>query len=148
MASGHISHYIWIYWHSGLYKHQFSSVQLLSHVWLFVTPWITARQVSLSITNSRVHPNPCPSSQLCHPTISSSVIPFSSCPQSFPSSGSFKWVSSLRQVVKVLEFQLQHQNMTRWTFVSKVLSLLFNMQSRFVIAFLPRSKCLLILWLH
>ena len=38
----------------------------------------------------RVHPNPCPSSQWCHPTISSSVIPFSSCPQSFPSSGSFQ----------------------------------------------------------
>ena len=35
-----------------------------------------------------VHPNPCPSSQWCHPTISSSVIPFS-CPQSFPASGSF-----------------------------------------------------------
>ena len=32
---------------------QFNSVQLLSHVWLFVTPWITARQASLSITNSR-----------------------------------------------------------------------------------------------
>ena len=32
---------------------QFSSVQLLSHVWLFATPWIAARQVSLSITNSR-----------------------------------------------------------------------------------------------
>ena len=32
---------------------QFSSVQLLSHVWLFVTPWIAARQASLSITNSR-----------------------------------------------------------------------------------------------
>ena len=37
----------------------------------------------------RVHPNPCPLSQWCHPTISSSVIPFSSCPQSFPASGSF-----------------------------------------------------------
>ena len=36
-----------------------------------------------------VHPNPCPSSQWCHSTISSSVIPFSSCPQSFPASGSF-----------------------------------------------------------
>ena len=33
---------------------------------------------------ARAHPNPCPSSQWCHPTISSSVIPFSSCPQSFP----------------------------------------------------------------
>ena len=36
-----------------------------------------------------VHPNPCPLSQWCHPTISSSVIPFSSCPQSLPASGSF-----------------------------------------------------------
>ena len=35
-----------------------------------------------------VRPNPCPLSQWCHPTISSSVIPFSSCPQSFPASGS------------------------------------------------------------
>ena len=37
----------------------------------------------------RVHPNPCPSSGWCHPTISSSVVHFSSCPQSFPASGSF-----------------------------------------------------------
>ena len=36
-----------------------------------------------------VHSNSCPSSQWCHPTISSSVVPFSSCPQSFPPSGSF-----------------------------------------------------------
>ena len=38
----------------------------------------------------RVQPNPCPLSRWCHPTISSSVIPFSSCPQSFPASGSFQ----------------------------------------------------------
>ena len=38
----------------------------------------------------RVYPNPCPSSRWCHPTISSSVIPFSSCPQSFPASESFQ----------------------------------------------------------
>ena len=38
----------------------------------------------------RVHAKPCPLSQGCHPTISSSVIPFSSCPQSFPASGSFQ----------------------------------------------------------
>ena len=37
-----------------------------------------------------VHPNLCPLSQWCHPTISASVIPFSSCPQSFPASGSFQ----------------------------------------------------------
>ena len=38
--------------------------------------------------------------------------------------------------------------LTRWTFVGKVMSLLFNMLSRFVIAYLPRSNCLLILWLQ
>ena len=38
--------------------------------------------------------------------------------------------------------------LTRWIFVGKVMSLLFNMQSRFVIVFLPRSKCLLISWLQ
>ena len=39
---------------------------------------------------SRVHPDSCPLSQWCHPTVSSSVVPFSSCPQSFPASGSFE----------------------------------------------------------
>ena len=62
----------------------------------------------------RVHPNLCPLCWWCHPTISSSVIPLSSCPQSFPASGSFKWVSSSHQVAKVLEFQLQHQSL-QWT---------------------------------
>ena len=38
--------------------------------------------------------------------------------------------------------------LTRWTFVCKVMPLLFNMLSRLVIAFLPRSKCLLISWLQ
>ena len=57
---------------------QFSSVQLLSCVRLFVTPWTAARQTSLSITDSRVHSNSCPLSRWSHPTISSSVVPFSS----------------------------------------------------------------------
>ena len=38
----------------------------------------------------KVHPNPCPLSRWCHPTVSSSAVPFSSCPQSFPASGSFQ----------------------------------------------------------
>ena len=67
----------------------FSSVQLLSCVRLFATPWTTARQASLSITNSWSSLNSCPSSQWCHLTISSSVFPFSSSLQSFPASGSF-----------------------------------------------------------
>ena len=48
-----------------------------------------AHQASLSITNCRSPPKPCPLSQWCHPTISSSVIPFFSSLQSFPASGSF-----------------------------------------------------------
>ena len=64
-----------------------SSVQLLSCVWLFATPW-TARPPCPSPTPG-VHSNSCPSSRWCHPTIPSSVILFSPCPQSFPESGSF-----------------------------------------------------------
>ena len=67
---------------------QFSSVQSLSHVWLFVTPWIVARQASCPSSAPGVHSDSRPSSQWCHPAISSSVIPFSSCPQSLPASGS------------------------------------------------------------
>ena len=62
----------------------------LSCVQLFATPWTTACQASLSAPMPRVHPNPCPLSQWCHQTISFSVVPFSSCLQSFPASGSFQ----------------------------------------------------------
>ena len=143
-------------------------------------------------------------SQWCHPTISSSVIPFSSCPQSFPELGSFpvSWhftsggqnigASASASVLPMnipLQFNdlisfcprdsqessptpqfkritslaltflmvlLPHLYMTnrktialtRWTFVGKVKPLFFNMPSRLVIAFLPRSNCLLISWLQ
>ena len=56
-----------------------------------------------------IRSNSRPLSRWCHPTISCSVSPFSSCPQSFPASGLFQRVSSLHQVAKVLELQLQHQ---------------------------------------
>ena len=65
-------------------------VQSLSHVQLFVTPRTAAHQVSLSITNAWSLLNSCPSSRWCLPTISSSVVPFSSCLQSFPASGCFQ----------------------------------------------------------
>ena len=154
-----------------------------------------------------VHPNPCPLSQWCHPTISSSVTRFPSCHQSFPASGSFPvsqlfasgrqsigasssasvfpmnvqgWfplgltglisllskglsrVSSSTTVQKHQFFGTQpslwsHSHIHTWLleshsfhsidFGSKVMSLLFNAVSRFVIAFLPRSKYLLISWL-
>ena len=68
---------------------QFTSVQLLSCVWLFVTPWTAARQASLSITSSRSTPTPMSIESVMPSSISSSVVPFS-CPQSFPASGSFQ----------------------------------------------------------
>ena len=155
-----------------------------------------------------VYSNSSPLSWWCHPTISSSVAPFSSCPQSFPASGSFPtsqlfasgdqspgastsasilpmniqgwfplgltglisllfkglsrvfsstivWKASILQCLAFFMVQLSHPYttigktiaLTRWTFVGKVMSLFFNMLSRFVIAFLPRSKHLLISWL-
>ena len=73
-------------------SYQFNSVQSLSNAQLFATPWTEACQGFLSITNSWSHPNPCPLSQWCHPTISSSVIPFSFFPQSVPALGSFQMI--------------------------------------------------------
>ena len=67
----------------------YSSVQLLSRVQLFVTPWTVARQASLFITNSWSLLKLMSIKLWWHPTISSSVVPFSSCLQSFPASGSF-----------------------------------------------------------
>ena len=154
----------------------------------------------------RAYSNSSPLSQWWHPTISSSVVPFSSCPQSFPASGSFpmsQFFSSGGQNIEVSAsasvlpvnihtfrmdwlnllivqgtlksllqhhcskpsilghsaffiVQLSHPYMTagktitlrKRTFVGKVMSLLFNMLSRLVIAFLPRRRCLLISWLH
>ena len=68
---------------------QFTSVQSLSYVWLFATPWTTAHQASLSITNCQSLFKLKSIQSWGHPTISSSVIPFSSCLQSLPASGSF-----------------------------------------------------------
>ena len=85
---------------------QCSSVQLLSRVWLFATPWTAAHQASPSITNSWSHPNSCALSWWCHPAISSSVVPFSSCPQSLSASEFFQWVNCSHEVAKGLEFQL------------------------------------------
>ena len=65
--------------------------------------------------SSGVCSNSCPLNWLCHPTISSSVVPFFSCPQFFPASGSFPWVCSSYQVTKVLKLQFQHQSF-QWIF--------------------------------
>ena len=118
---------------------QFSSIQLLSCVRLFVTPWIAAHQVSLSITNTRVHSNSCPLSRWCHPAISSSVIPFSSCLQSLPASESFPmsqlftWGGQSTGVsasASVLQMNTQNWSPLEWTgwisLQSKALSRVFS----------------------
>jgi len=64
-------------------------VQSLSRVRLFTTPWTAARQASLSFTVSQNLLKLTSIESRCHPTILSSVVPFSSCLQSFPASGSF-----------------------------------------------------------
>ena len=61
----------------------------------------------------RVHPNPCPSSRWCIPTISSSVVPFSSCLQSFPASGSFRrsqLFASGGQIIRSFSFNIIPSN--------------------------------------
>ena len=105
-----------IHQRSGWYRnkggHQFSSVQSLNHVRLFVTPWIAARQASLSITISRSSLKlmsiklVMPSSHLilCHPLL---LLPSQH-------QGLFQWANSSHEVAKELEFQLQHQSF-QWT---------------------------------
>ena len=63
----------------------------------------------------RVCTNSCLLSRWCHPTILSSVAPFSSCPQYFPTSESFQWVVFSHQVAKVLELQLQQQSSNEYS---------------------------------
>ena len=79
-----------LYTLSDIYFTRFSSVQSLSHVRLFVTPWTASTRFPWPSPAPRSCWNPCPLSQWCHPTISSSVVAFSSCSQSFPASGSFQ----------------------------------------------------------
>ena len=78
-------------WISSKYLHQFSSVQFSGSV-LCDSLWPHDSQHTrppCPSPTSRVHPIPCPSSQWCQPDTSSSVVPFSSCPQYLPASGSF-----------------------------------------------------------
>ena len=60
-----------------------------------------------------VHSDSDPSSQWFHPAISSSVVPFSSCPQSLPDKSLFQWVNSSHEVAKVPEIQLEHHSFQR-----------------------------------
>ena len=93
---------------------QFSSVQSLSHVQLFATPWIAARQASLSITNSQSSlkltsiKSVMPSSH-SHPLLS----PSPPAPNPSQHQSLLHGVNPLHEVVKVLEFQLQHHSFQR-----------------------------------
>ena len=64
-------------------------VQLLSCVWLFMTPWTADTRPPCPSPTPGVYSKSCPSSRWYHPAISSPVVPFSSCPQSLPASGFF-----------------------------------------------------------
>ena len=74
-----------------------------------VSPWTAACKASLSFTISQSFLKLISIKSVILSVISSCVAPFPSCPQSFPASGSFQWVSSSPQVAKVLELQLQYQ---------------------------------------
>ena len=117
-----VHHYLLWHFQYWYYIIVFSSVQLLSHVQLFVTLWTTAHQASLSITNSRNSPKPMSIGFSPKPSLTGDAIQ-PSHPLLFPSppafnlsqhQGLFQWVSSAHQVAKVLEFQLQHQSF-QWT---------------------------------
>ena len=123
-------HYKWILYHWAAGKAQDQAIPLLdiypvqsSHSVTSDSLWPHGLQHTRPPCPSptpRVYPNSCPLSQWCHPTISSSVIPFSSfnLSSAFNLSqhqGLFKWVSSSHQLAKVLEFQLQHQSF-QWIF--------------------------------
>ena len=97
-----------------------SSVQSLSHVWLFTTPWTAACQASLSITNSW---------SLLKLMFTESVMPFNHLilcypllllPSVFDKISLSQWVSYLHQVTKVLELQLQHQSF-QWIYRTDLL---------------------------
>ena len=98
-----------------IYIIQFSSVQSLSCVRLFMTPWIAAHQASLSITNSRsllklMSIESGDAIQPSHPLSS----PSPPAPNPSQHQGLFQWVNSSHEVAKVLKFQLQHQSF-QWT---------------------------------
>ena len=112
--------------------------QLLSHIWL-CDPTDQHARLSCPSPTTRDYSNSCPSSRWCHTTISSSVIPFSSCLQSFPASGSLPksqfltsggWNIGASPSASVLPMNIQDWfplELTGWIFLqSKGLSRVFS----------------------
>ena len=93
-------------------------VQVFSPSVIFDSLWpleLQRTRLPCPSPSPRAYSNSCPLSQWCHPTISFSVIPFSSCLQPFPTPGSFLMSRLSHQVAKVLELQLHHQSF-QWIF--------------------------------
>ena len=103
-----------------MFQDLLSSVQSHSSVRFFATPWTAAcaRLPDLSPPPGACS-NSCPLNWWCHPTISSSVVPFSSCLQSFPASGSFQMSQFFASGAQSAE--LQHQSF-QWIFSTDFLS--------------------------
>ena len=89
------------------YTNQFSSVPQSDSLWPHE---LQHARPPCQTPNPGAYPNSCPLTRWCHPTISSSVTPFSSCLQSFPASRSFLKCQLFHQVAKLLELQNQHQS--------------------------------------
>ena len=107
-------------------------VQSLSHVRSLRSHGLQHARLPCPSPTPQTCSNSCPLSQWCHPTISSSVVPFPSCLQFFQPRDLFKCFSSSHQVAKGLEFQLQHQSF-QWIFRTdfpKELTGLISLQSR------------------
>jgi len=100
-----------------LWRRHFSSVQF-SHSVVSDSLWSHGLQHTRPPCPSptlRVYSNSCPLSQWCHPAISSSIIPISSCPQSFPASGSFPMSQFLTSGGQSIGASVQHQSF-QWLF--------------------------------
>ena len=95
--------YLILWSHSVQFSHSAVYDSLRPHGWQHARPPCPS-------PTPGVYSNSCPLSRWCHPTISSSVVPFSSRLQSFPSSASFPVSQFFPSIAKVLEFQLQHQS--------------------------------------
>ena len=125
------------------------SIRVFSSEWTFHMRWPKYRSFSFSIIPSKEHPGLF-SFRMDWLDLLAVQGPLKSLLQHHSSKASILWCSAFFTV------QLSHPYMAtgktialiRWTLVGKVMSLLFNMLSRLIIAFLPRSKFLLILWLQ
>ena len=104
-----------------LWDNSFVVVQLLSLFTSLQHHGLQHTKPPCLSTTFGVYSNLCPLSQWCHPTISSSVVPFSSCPQSFPATGSFQMSQFFASGGQSIGVSAQHQSF-QWIFRTDFLS--------------------------